>query len=123
RLVERGPRLYLAALGNRYSAVASAGSMPKSPKDLTDPPAQVEVSEPLRLDTTRTDVLTDVLDSLKLKGRIFCRCELSAPWAIGFAQGDFSHFHIVERGACWLRLRGERDAVALQEGDLLLVAP
>jgi AraC-like DNA-binding protein len=75
------------------------------------------------LDTTGTDVLADVLDSLKLKGRIFCRCELSAPWAIGFARGNFSHFHVVERGACWLRLRGERDAVALQEGDLLLVAP
>jgi len=77
---------------------------------------------PQPLETTGTDVLADVLDSLKLKGRIFCRCELSAPWAIGFAAGLFSHFHIVERGTCWLRVHGERDAIALQEGDLLLVA-
>jgi len=76
---------------------------------------------PLLLDTTGTDVLADVLDSLKLKGRIFCRCELSAPWAIGIGPGDFSHFHIIERGTCSVRLQGKRDAIALQEGDLLLV--
>jgi AraC-like DNA-binding protein len=76
---------------------------------------------PLTLDTTATDVLADVLDSLKLKGRIVCRCEFSAPWAIGFAPGAFSHFHIIERGSCWLRLHGERDPIALEQGDLLLV--
>src|SRR4030095_6148981 len=73
------------------------------------------------LDTTGTDVLADVLDSLKLRGRIFCRCDLSAPWALGFASGDFSHFHVIERGTCWLRLEGKSDGIALQEGDLLLV--
>jgi AraC-like DNA-binding protein len=76
---------------------------------------------PLLLDATGTDVLADVLDSLGLRGRIFCRCELSAPWALGFASGDFSHFHVIERGACWLRLQGEPDAIALEEGELLLV--
>jgi AraC-like DNA-binding protein len=76
---------------------------------------------PLLLDTSGTDVLADVLDSLRLKGRVFCRCELSAPWAIGLAAGDISHFHIIERGTCWLRLDGERNAIALEEGDLLLV--
>jgi Cupin len=76
---------------------------------------------PLLLDTTGTDVLADVLDSLKLRGRIFCRCELSAPSALGFAAEDFSHFHVVERGRCWLRLQGKADAVALEKGDLLLV--
>jgi AraC-like DNA-binding protein len=81
----------------------------------------MEVSVPLLLDTTGSDVLADVLDSLKLRGRIFCRCELSAPWALGFAAGDFSHFHVVERGTCWLRLEGQADAMALEESDLLLV--
>jgi AraC-like DNA-binding protein len=76
---------------------------------------------PLLLDTSGTDVLADVLDSLKLKGRIFCRSELSAPWAIRFASGDFSHFHLIERGTCWLRLEDARDVIALEEGDLLLV--
>src|SRR5262245_6881449 len=75
------------------------------------------------LDTTGTDVLADVLDSLKLRGRIFCRCELSAPWALGFAAGDFSHFHLIERGTCWLRVHGRRAATLFEEGDLLLVMP
>src|SRR4030095_52344 len=73
------------------------------------------------LDTTGSDVLADVLDSLKLRGRIFCRCALSAPWALGFAAGDLSHVHVVERGTCWLRLEGQADAMALEESDLLLV--
>jgi AraC-like DNA-binding protein len=70
-----------------------------------------------------TDVLADVLDSLKLRGRFFCRCELSAPWALGFAAGVFAHFHVIEDGTCCLQLQGETDAVALEEGDLLLVIP
>jgi AraC-like DNA-binding protein len=70
-----------------------------------------------------TDVLADVLDSLKLRGRFFCRCELSAPWALGFAAGVFAHFHVIESGTCCLQLQGETDAVALEEGDLLLVIP
>ena len=88
---------------------------------MTDPPAGWEVSVPLLLDTTGTDVLADVLNSLEPKGRIFCRCELSAPWGIGIAPGDLSHFHFIERGTCWLRLQGEHDAIALEKGDLLLV--
>lgn len=76
---------------------------------------------PLLLETTGTDVLADVLDSLTLKGRIFCRSDFSAPWAISFSARDFSHFHLIERGVCWLRLHGQRDVVALEEGDLLLV--
>jgi AraC-like DNA-binding protein len=76
---------------------------------------------PLLLDSTGTDVLAEVLDSLRLRGRIFCRCELSAPWALGFASGDFSHFHVIERGTCWLRLPEKPDAIALEEGELLLV--
>jgi AraC-like DNA-binding protein len=75
----------------------------------------------LLIEQTGADVLAEVLDSLKLRGRIFCRCRLSAPWALGFAEGDFSHFHVIERGTCWLRLNGTSEPIALTEGDLLLV--
>lgn len=70
-----------------------------------------------------TDVLADVLDSLKLRGRFFCRCELSAPWALGFAGGVFAHFHVIEQGTCCLQLQGEANPIALEGGDLLLVIP
>ena len=70
-----------------------------------------------------TDVLADVLDSLKLRGRLFCRCELSAPWALGFAGGVFAHFHLIEQGNCCLQIQGEAKPVALTENDLVLVIP
>ena len=70
-----------------------------------------------------TDVLADVLDSLKLRGRFFCRCELSAPWALGFAGGFFAHFHVISSGSCWLKIQDGSDPVALEEGDLVLVIP
>ena len=70
-----------------------------------------------------TDVLADVLDSLKLRGRFFCRCELSAPWALGFGAGFFSHFHVITSGSCWLQLQDGSAPVALEEGDLVLVIP
>src|SRR5215831_8753719 len=70
-----------------------------------------------------TDVLADVLDSLKLRGRFFCRCELSAPWAIGFGAGFFSHFHVITSGSCWLKLEDGSAPVGLEEGDLILVMP
>jgi AraC-like DNA-binding protein len=78
---------------------------------------------PVLLDARRTDVLADVLDSLKLRGRVFCRCELSAPWSLGFPAADLSHFHVIERGTGWLRLPGKPDAISLDEGDLLVVPP
>ena len=70
-----------------------------------------------------TDVLADVLDSLKLRGRFFCRCELSAPWALGFGEGFFSHFHVITSGSCWLQLQDGSAPVTLEEGDLVLVIP
>jgi len=70
-----------------------------------------------------TDVLADVLDSLKLRGRFFCRCELSAPWALGFGGGFFSHFHVITSGSCWLKLEDGSAPVALEAGDLVLVIP
>lgn len=69
------------------------------------------------------DVLADVLDSLKLRGRFFCQTELSAPWSLGFDAGFFAHFHVVERGTCWLQINGASDPVANKEGDLVVVIP
>ena len=69
------------------------------------------------------DVLADVLDSLKLRGRFFCQTELSAPWSLSFAAGFFAHFHVVERGTCWLQIDGVPDALTSKEGDLVVVMP
>lgn len=67
------------------------------------------------------DVLTDVLQTLRLYGRVFCWSQLSAPWALSLPASDFAHFHVIERGGAWLRLAGEKEAHAAASGDLLIV--
>ncbi len=68
-----------------------------------------------------TDVLSDVLGSLRLEGTVFCRSELSAPWGMAIPAGTLAHFHVIERGSCWLRLRGEPRPIALAGGDLVVI--
>ena len=92
-------------------------SIPRTLEDMTDPPFCLFPGEVIAMSKIMeyggADVLADVLDSLKLRGRFFCQCELSAPWSLGFAAGFFSHFHVIERGTCWLQVLGASGPVAL----------
>lgn len=67
------------------------------------------------------DVLTDVLQTLHLQGRVFCSSQLSAPWALSLPASDFAHFHVIERGGAWLRLSGDKQWHPAASGDLLIV--
>lgn len=67
------------------------------------------------------DILTDVLNTLKLTGKIFCCSELSTPWAMDIPQSDFAHFHVIERGAGWLKIKNSGEAISLASGDLVIV--
>lgn len=67
------------------------------------------------------DVLGDVLTSLGLKSRLFCRTELGAPWVIQFPRQDIMHFHILERGTAWLELGAKPPARALAPGDVVVI--
>jgi AraC-like DNA-binding protein len=67
------------------------------------------------------DVLTDVLASLRLRGRLFCRSELSAPWSLALPASALGHFHVIERGGGWVRLEGEERSHPLAAGDLIVL--
>lgn len=67
------------------------------------------------------DVLTEVLSTLSLKGNIFCCSDLSAPWAMDLPKTDFAHFHVLERGSAWLKLKNSNQTIALASGDLVIV--
>ena len=67
-----------------------------------------------------TDVLTTVMDALRLRSRVFCRSELRAPWGMALKRSDYAHFHVIERGSAWLRIEGQ-EPVALAGGDLVVV--
>jgi len=75
---------------------------------------------PQLIDLEKTDVLTDVLSRLKLRGRVFCCSELTAPWSMALNRSDFAHFHVIEDGEAWLRLDGE-EAVRVEAGDLIII--
>ena len=67
-----------------------------------------------------SDVLTSVMDAVRLRSRVFCRSELKAPWGMTLPGSDYAHFHVIERGGAWLRIEGE-EPVALAGGDLVVV--
>ena len=75
----------------------------------------------LLVEMSEFDVLSQVLDTVGLRSRLFCRSELSDPWALRFAGGEFAHFHIVDRGSACLELDGQQGHVALSTGDLVVV--
>jgi len=69
------------------------------------------------------DVLTDVLDSLRMRSNVFGRIELSAPWGLHVDFGVQGHpsFYVVSRGTCWLELDGGAEPIPLAGGDFVLL--
>jgi len=65
------------------------------------------------------DVLTDVLQTLRVKATCHGRLELSAPWGLSVAQSDDAKFHVVLHGNCWLDVEGSEQSVPLSSGDLV----
>lgn len=88
--------------------------MPQSPHLLSDRPASAAWR------AEGSDVLTTVMDTLRLRSRVFCRSELRAPWGMALKRSDDAHFHVIERGSAWLRVEGH-EPVALAGGDLVVV--
>jgi AraC-like DNA-binding protein len=67
------------------------------------------------------DVLSDVLDTLRLESTVFAHGELARPWGIRTeAHEDFS-FHIIGSGSCFIEVDGLAP-VQLRGGDVLIVA-
>src|SRR5215510_100854 len=79
------------------------------------------VESALRWRSSTTDVLTTVIETLRIRGSVFCRSELRSPWGMSLQARGVAHFHLVERGRCVLRLRGMRYPVPLEAGDLVMV--
>lgn len=67
------------------------------------------------------DVLTDILDALRLRGTLYFSTEFTRPWGVLVPDLQrVARFHLMIRGSCWIRVRGS-DAVRLDAGDLALV--
>ncbi len=68
------------------------------------------------------DVLSDILDAVKLQGTLYFSTHLGAPWGIQVpAYERVARFHLVTRGRLWVRVARSAEAVCLEPGDLVLV--
>lgn len=66
------------------------------------------------------DALTDIVGSLRLKGGIYFRCELTAPWGMDIGETPVAEFHVVTRGTCWIKVADRAEPVCLNAGDLVV---
>lgn len=66
------------------------------------------------------DLLTDVLNTLELKGWLSSRRELVPPWRYEFAASPDSVFHVVSDGCVYLQVEGAGELIQLQDGDVVL---
>jgi AraC-like DNA-binding protein len=67
------------------------------------------------------DVLSDVLAVTRLGATVLAQAELVAPFGLAVDPMSEAAIHIVQRGACWLRMQGERRPIQLSQGDLVMV--
>jgi AraC-like DNA-binding protein len=66
------------------------------------------------------DVLTDVLNTLELKGWLSSRRELAPPWRYDFAASKDSMFHVLSFGGAYLQVEGEPELIQIEDGDVVL---
>ncbi len=66
------------------------------------------------------DVLTDVLNTVELKGWLSSRRELAPGWRYDFALSKDSMFHVISHGGAYLQVEGEPEAMRVDDGDVLL---
>lgn len=66
------------------------------------------------------DVLTDVWETLRLRGSIFFRSALAAPWGIALPQQGVPRFHICLSGNFFVGSDGS-DAIEVKAGQIALI--
>jgi AraC-like DNA-binding protein len=67
------------------------------------------------------DHVSQLLRMIRIRGTIYCRSLLAAPWGFGVEARGNPAFHIVTAGRCWLEVDGEPGQIALAAGDLVLL--
>lgn len=68
-----------------------------------------------------TDILSDVLRSLRATGTVYFCDQLISPWTKEFPGEPIASFHQVRRGGCWLISEGEEEY--LGPGDMVFIEP
>ena len=71
------------------------------------------------------DVLTDVLNSLRLSSTLYCQSKLGASWCLRFMKSKAAVFHVVQSGDAWMHIEGDDtsnpEPIHLNESDLIVL--
>ena len=68
------------------------------------------------------DVLSDVLDTIRLRSTAFGQAHLSAPWGLRADASEHYAFHVFVRGRCVLEVDGGKPT-EVAAGDVIVVSP
>ncbi|WP_299291625.1 cupin domain-containing protein [uncultured Mucilaginibacter sp.] len=66
------------------------------------------------------DALSKILELIKLKGVVYRKLEVAAPWGIDLPKSQFLQFWKLLEGSCWLQVE-ENAIIKPSKGDLLLI--
>jgi hypothetical protein len=66
------------------------------------------------------DVLTDVLNTLELKGWLSSRTAVATHWRVDFLASQDSPFHIFHVGGSYLRVEGDLTPLRGEDGDIVV---
>lgn len=68
------------------------------------------------------DLLSNILELLKLRGTLYFRTSFNPPWGVLVpAFENVSRFHFVHRGRFWLTVAGVKEPLLLEQGDLVII--
>lgn len=68
------------------------------------------------------DALSQILESLKLRGSIYFHTHFNPPWGVHVPKfRNVARFHMAMRGDCWLRVEGVEKPLHLSTGDLVVI--
>src|SRR5687768_15673356 len=68
------------------------------------------------------DVLTDVMQTVRVRSNLYGRAEFTAPWGIRVTHGPGrAGFFVISRGSCWLEVDGIENPVPLAGGDFIFL--
>ncbi len=73
-----------------------------------------------RTNVARVDILTDVLDRVRLKGTVLFHYEFGRPWSVALPRSPDAIFHYLSRGSASIALENG-PMIQMAEGDFVLV--
>ena len=68
------------------------------------------------------DLLGDIFSAIRMRGSVYFRAQLHAPWAVGMPRlGRGVRFHLALEGDCYVGVEGAAEPVRLETGDMVVI--